>query len=74
MFFINDCFKTAQPIETSSHAPPSPKIPKRPMSAFLLFSLDKRKEFPNMPLLESTQKLSIMWRNATDKEKEVCLV
>lgn len=60
--------------KSSSHAPSSLVLPKRPMSAFLLFSLDKRKEFPNMPLLESTQKLSVMWKNATDKEKEVCLV
>lgn len=59
--------------KSPSHAPSSLKLPKRPMSAFLLFSLDKRKEFPNMPLLESTQKLSIMWKNATEKEKEVCL-
>jgi hypothetical protein len=50
-----------------------PKLPKRPVPAFLLYSQEKRKSLPSMTLQESTQKLSKMWKAASTEEKKVCV-
>lgn len=51
-----------------------PAAPKRPMSAFLLFSQDKRRiikeKNPEMRNTEVSKVLGDMWRNATPEEKE----
>eukprot|EP00566_Odontella_aurita_P012505 CAMPEP_0113589932 /NCGR_PEP_ID=MMETSP0015_2-20120614/36374_1 /TAXON_ID=2838 /ORGANISM="Odontella" /LENGTH=479 /DNA_ID=CAMNT_0000496029 /DNA_START=1168 /DNA_END=2607 /DNA_ORIENTATION=- /assembly_acc=CAM_ASM_000160 len=50
-----------------------PSAPKRPMSAFLYFSQDRRKKIkaknPGMKNTEISQVLGQMWRNASDEEK-----
>jgi len=50
-----------------------PSAPKRPMSAFLYFSQDRRKKIkaknPGMKNTEVSQVLGEMWRNASDEEK-----
>jgi len=50
-----------------------PSAPKRPMSAFLFFSQDKRRiikgENPGMRNTEISRILGEMWKNASDEEK-----
>eukprot|EP00549_Striatella_unipunctata_P025955 CAMPEP_0118714724 /NCGR_PEP_ID=MMETSP0800-20121206/26383_1 /TAXON_ID=210618 ORGANISM="Striatella unipunctata, Strain CCMP2910" /NCGR_SAMPLE_ID=MMETSP0800 /ASSEMBLY_ACC=CAM_ASM_000638 /LENGTH=279 /DNA_ID=CAMNT_0006620623 /DNA_START=179 /DNA_END=1018 /DNA_ORIENTATION=- len=50
-----------------------PSAPKRPMSAFLYFSQDKRREIkaknPHMKNTEVSRVLGEMWRNATEEER-----
>jgi len=50
-----------------------PNAPKRPMSAFLFFSQDKRRmikgENPGMRNTEISRVLGEMWKNASDEEK-----
>jgi high mobility group protein B3 len=51
-----------------------PSAPKRPMSAFLYYSQDKRRaikeENPSLKNTEVSRILGDLWRNATDKEKK----
>jgi len=51
-----------------------PSAPKRPMSAFLLFSQGKRQQIkeqnPSMKNTEVSRLLGERWRNASDEEKE----
>lgn len=54
------------------------KLPKKPVPAFFYFCIEKRKEYPNLgSVLEANHKLSQMWRDLAEDEKEVerlCLV
>lgn len=66
-FYCECCIKATENDDSSEHL----QLPKGPVPAFILYSRDKRKALPQMSLLESTQKLSQMWKVASSEEKEV---
>jgi hypothetical protein len=55
--------------------PQDPSAPKRPMSAFLYFSQDKRKIIkaanPDMPNTEISRVLGEMWKNSSPEERQI---
>jgi len=44
--------------------------PKRPKNAYLLFALEKRSEFPTLPITEQSKQLGDLWRKLPTEARE----
>lgn len=48
-----------------------PNAPKRPMSGYMFFTQEMRKQLPNMSVTEQAKELGSRWATLTDGQKEV---
>ena len=61
----------SSPSSRDSKTKKDPNAPKRPLSSFMLFCKEQRERDPTLKGIEASKRMSTLWKDLSDKEKDV---